>query len=781
MKYYTLISVIIACASTVQVDAVTSLSVATTQVCVIRAALPARVTLLTGPCVGEALAWGTFVSSLNVTGWHTLDIATNATEPDDALTSYAAGFAEGYLTVESSTFYAGNTGATNVNSKKLQKFLDENLAWIDAQVSADWPINADANYWATVGSVIEQTRGVAAGHAAAGGPLLFGDVYNAIIQGGDIFNLAGVYGVGVDAEAEGRYHKSSAVSGIRSDHCSALIRLLPNNADIIAAHTTWSAFENMLRIVKRYDMALPGASGVPVAGRFVSLSGYPLLQQYSSDDFYLISSGLITLETTIDNNNATLAKEFASTAVVLEWLRNIVANRLARTSSEWATLFSRFASGTYTNSWMILDTNLFIQGKAPVQGTLLVVEEMPGFIRVHDRTDELINDGFWASYNVPSDEFIFNISGQQLLVDEYGGASGAGAYYTFANTSRANIFRRDAPKVIDETSMRALIRYNDYKNDPLSKQACGIDPPYSATNSISDRSDLNIKKGDYLVPDLGHGDSAGIDGKVVLASRLINADRIHGELPFAVISGPTSSASCPSFSWATASFKAQHTGLPETYDSFNWVDVVFSDIAKPWNPVPPCSAPLGVDDPAVPECMCSLPVAQVGNVVVREYGLPANATLVQIHIDDPAFYQVLALGIQEIVAYFQGDNVGERNILGARTTPVTVRNVRDLNYTWIVGMMISTSTFPETSDIPLPHLPVELEQVGQRSMAVVQFNTTSLPVATDFEAACGQLFASKLPKGYTFNMSSSWSPTYVLYSGEVSTFFTNECWAEVRR
>ena len=206
------------------------------------------------------------------------------------------------------------------------------------------------------------------------------------------------------------------------------------------------------------------------------------------------------------------------------------------------------------------------------------------------------------------------------------------------------------------------------------------------------------------------------------------------------------------------------------------------NVSKPWSPIPPCLPPLGVADPAVPESMCSKPlVPQIGDVIVREYGLPANATLVQIHVDGSVFYQVLVDGIQSLLSYFSGDNSQSRNVLDARTTPITVRNVRDLNLTWIVSMMISTAAFPDISDIPLPNLPVELEQVGLRSLAVVQFNTTSPPVDTDFKAACAQLFASPLPKGYSFNMSSSWSPTYVLYSGEVSTYFTNECWAEVQR
>ena len=198
-----------------------------------------------------------------------------------------------------------------------------------------------------------------------------------------------------------------------------------------------------------------------------------------------------------------------------------------------------------------------------------------------------------------------------------------------------------------------------------------------------------------------------------------------------------------------------------------------------WRPVPPCAPPLGVDVPAVPECMCSNPVAQVSDVIVRDYGLPAAATLAIIHVDGPVFYQCLIIGVQSLIEYFDGDNVERKNILGARTTPITVRNVQDLNFTWIVGMMVSTATFPDASVIPQPNLPVQLENIGRRSLAVVQFNTTVPPVDADFTAACGKLLSSPLPKLYHFNLSSSWSPTYVLYSAEASNYFTNECWAEV--
>ena len=55
-------------------------------------------------------------------------------------------------------------------------------------------------------------------------------------------------------------------------------------------------------------------------------------------------------------------------------------------------------------------------------------------------------------------------------------------------------------------------RYNDFKNDALSK--CNCTPPYSAENAISARSDLNPADGKYPFAALGHRRHGGTDCKV---------------------------------------------------------------------------------------------------------------------------------------------------------------------------------------------------------------------------------------------------------------------------
>lgn len=555
---------------------------------------PFGVSFQNGSPSPQALAAAVYdVSTLNETGWAVLDlIAKSSATSNDTLISYAAGFVEGYLTSNEMINFSDNTGASEPNSKALQKFLDDNYLWMQSQIKVN-----KSTYWQHVESLLAQVQGLADGQesaAKAAGAVVLGrfTVYNSIIQGGDIFNLAQVYGITRSQKKRSpllsRLHETGRtfiegeevdglqVSTSRVDHCSALISLLPQSSDILMTHTTWSGLTNMLRILKRYEQPLSNiGGGQSVPGTFTAVSSYPTYGPYSSDDFYVMGpSGIVSQETTINNDNLTLAEEFASTEVILEWARNVLANRLANTAPQWTSTFSSFASGTYTNSWMVLDTKLFTPGSKLQPETLMVLEEMPGNIATHDRTPTLQEQGYWSSFNVPSDVFIFNISGQQLLVDKYGGITEDGSYFSFQNTSRSRIFQRDAPNVIDEVSFEKLIRYNDAPNDPLSKLACGNSNDFSFSHAIADRSDLNIR-GNKCIGG-GRSASGAIDAKYTKAS-WVKASKPNG-VPLKVKSGPTNdAASCPTFSWLNATVNSPHVGLPDTYN-FPW-------LREPWQEV----------------------------------------------------------------------------------------------------------------------------------------------------------------------------------------------------
>jgi hypothetical protein len=61
--------------------------------------------------------------------------------------------------------------------------------------------------------------------------------------------------------------------------------------------------------------------------------------------------------------------------------------------------------------------------------------------------------------------FIFNVSGVQQLVDEYGD------WFTYDKHPRALIFARNHTEVKDLRSMQALMRYNNFKVGVLMQRA----------------------------------------------------------------------------------------------------------------------------------------------------------------------------------------------------------------------------------------------------------------------------------------------------------------------
>jgi hypothetical protein len=58
-----------------------------------------------------------------------------------------------------------------------------------------------------------------------------------------------------------------------------------------------------------------------------------------------------------------------------------------------------------------------------------------------------------------------------------------GVQFTYSMAARGQIFRRDAGGVVDLSSLRAIMRSNDYKNDPVSHG--------NPMRAICSRNDLN--------------------------------------------------------------------------------------------------------------------------------------------------------------------------------------------------------------------------------------------------------------------------------------------------
>jgi len=334
--------------------------------------------------------------------------------------------------------------------------------------------------------------------------------------------------------------------------CSALLRLLPHNAELLVSHDTWNSYQNMLRLMKLYVLPFKMSPTDPrlVPGHTMSFSGYPGVV-YSGDDFTIASSGLTILETTIGNSNNKLWHKLKPQSV-LEGIRSTVANRLATDGRSWTKLFSIHNSGTYNNQWMVVDYNRFQPGRAGglEPGLLWVLEQIPGYIQSADLTQVLEKKGFWPSYNSPYFTDVFNMSGNVELMDKYGD------WFSYERTPRAKIFNRDAPKIQDLDGMIKVMRYNNYTQDPES--ACDCDPPFSAENAISARCDLNPKNGTYPFPALGHRSHGGTDMKITSYSMAKNYQMVAQ-------SGPTWDP-LPPFRWSEQDFKdTPHVGQPDLW------------------------------------------------------------------------------------------------------------------------------------------------------------------------------------------------------------------------
>ncbi|KAF0308873.1 putative phospholipase B-like 2 [Amphibalanus amphitrite] len=362
------------------------------------------------------------------TGWDFLEVETNGDYPDNDQ-AYAAGLVEAYLTKDLVVMHWNNTVSGYCQWQgqemcdKLNDYVATNEQWVNSMVEQN---AASDPYWHQVGLVYQQLNG--------------------LIDGVDLTPT-----IPGDPGVKPKHLKASWGSRtLGSGHCSALIKVLPGGEDLYTAQVTWSSFQSMMRIQKRYVFnygQTDGPDKVAIPGRVSTFSSYP---------------GILSSQ-------------------VLEWIRAVVANNLATSGEEWTDVFGRHNSGTYNN-------------------------QFPAPVMAEDVTGVLQSQQYWPSYNSPYFPEIFNLSGNPELVDEYGD------WFSYDMTPRARIFRRDQDGVTDVGSMMKLMRYNDYKNDPLS--ACDCDPPYSGENAISARCDLNPANGTYPFSALGHRDHGGTDMKL---------------------------------------------------------------------------------------------------------------------------------------------------------------------------------------------------------------------------------------------------------------------------
>jgi hypothetical protein len=368
---------------------------------------------------------------------------------DDNVAATAAGYFEGQMTALRIEQSANNMAVQSYNvSDTLSKFMATNTDWMTGMLKIAQTLEAgtpDRKIWYHQGLLLAQLEGLYQGYLV-GRLALNKTVLASPLTREHILLL----NLGGDLEDLGNYESQTATRPdvaspvLGRGRCSAIIRLTDDNQDVFVSQETWTSLNTMLRVWKLYDFPFlvdGGNSTLRVPGQRVSFASYPATLA-SLDDFYVLSSGLVQQETTIGNGNPDLYKQFLTPFSLYEFSRNIIANRLADTGASWGPIYLKYNSGSYNNMNMIFDYKLFVPGRASITpNTLLIVEQIPGYVVTTDVSTMLFENRYFASYNVAYDPLIRQLSGVDL--DELHN----GPMFNYDQSPRAQIFRRDAPKV----------------------------------------------------------------------------------------------------------------------------------------------------------------------------------------------------------------------------------------------------------------------------------------------------------------------------------------------
>lgn len=493
-------------------------------------------------CKGK-IATGRYRNAVNETGWGILEVETfKEFEPE--IQAYAAGVAEGVLTKLQIYYHYRNTiedlcKGYKAYCDRLYRYLNRNLAWIKSRVSEEDNTNI---YWRQVNLTFTQLTGIWHGYSRQSYSPTVGFDANSVFMlqlSGELFDL--------DKFLK---KKASIFDDPEPGRCSGLVKITEGNTDLLMSHVAMSGYNTMNRVLKMYKFAFDPQD---VPGHTYSFSGYPGALA-SADDYTLVSSGLLSIETTISVFNETLyTSKFIKPEGQLHcWVRSTIANQLARTAEEWTEIFAKHNSGTYNNQWTVVDYKLFQPGKElPNKGVIWVLEQVPGFTESKDVTWFLRKYRYWPSYNIPYLKKISHMSGFDKKSDENN-------WWRWGFSPRAKIFHRDQHKVKDIESLRALMRYNNYQHDEFSR--CSCNPPYTAEAGIAARGDLNPANGTYEISGMGHRNHGSLDYKGT------NYE-LFKKLQIQAQGGPTYDP-LPPFNWVTTDLHGpgtNHYGQPSLW------------------------------------------------------------------------------------------------------------------------------------------------------------------------------------------------------------------------
>jgi hypothetical protein len=493
----------------------------------------------------EGLAWGRFDDQIPTTGWSKLVVETSETSDwsNDAKV-YSAGFVEGLMTSVriseqySNTYRLFDERQLSVLKTVFHKELD-NLRQKTNLVSHVLTVEPPDAYWKQARYVLVQLWGIC-------------DGYNHIARQTKVATLSLEDMLLLNAGAEIPVLLNAfafKIGGAPTEvnlqrRGSALVRLAHGNSDIFVGHTTWEDYSKMIRIFKYYKFSLSGAETIATS---VAFSSYPGAVS-STDDFYLMDSGISVMETSLEIINPTAynAMRDLSQERIPCFVHVMAVNRLATSAEHWVHLVRNEGPAIYAAQWMVVDYNRFKAGSEVPDETFYVAEVLPGLHHSEDLSAVLRSKGYWPSTNRPYFVDVRAATGHaaeqlRLVADPIK----ANAFSWEAN-SRALMLEKGALVIQDLSQMGLLMNQNTF---PQTGSVAG-----GPGNEVSARMELET---------IGARPRGGIDAKVAGRCSL-------NSLTLQVISGPSHANQAP-FSWLDAQGQERwpgwpHTGLPDLWN-----------------------------------------------------------------------------------------------------------------------------------------------------------------------------------------------------------------------
>ena len=511
----------------------------------------------------SADAYGYFYRNYNNSGWNFLDnkMQEEINSVDEHLTYFKSfGYLEGYVTCpEIQIFYPNFYSAvfgTDKPGVQTIKFIQDNYNWLKKNVAS----SADTDdYWYAVKTILAQVEGLYEGYVAGCGSATakanvdttdYSTLDNPTLMHfllmnawGDLYQIAmKVKEPGQAARLQGnRKYKNEKKTLV--ERCSAIVKLLKDNSDVVYGHSTWDSYESLSpRILKHYSFPLV-RNGHAEHHYNVHFSSSPALLS-SIDDFFTVSgyAQLGVMETTNSLYNVKLLEQVVP-ETVLSWTRAVTSNQVATSGANWAETFARYHSGTYTNQWMSLDLKLFTPGTAPSTGFFTVFEEVPGLVHIEDRTAQLVSDGYWGSYNNPVFSDISEASGYAKICSK-------DSSQCHDSCPRYYIFKEYQNEIVDVTGGQWMLSYNSFQND---------------TASLNDSCNAIACRGDLEPDERSRGAFGALDAKVTTAT-LSKVEPGVNPVYYARL-GPTHQQQ-PVFCWSQLPDEAEyhHAGQPDCFE-----------------------------------------------------------------------------------------------------------------------------------------------------------------------------------------------------------------------